>query len=43
MRRRGEIDELTGEHVQLDGGVSKALEVRQMRMKIEGRYAVQKI
>jgi hypothetical protein len=38
MGRRGEINALTGQHLQLLGSVAKPLEVRQVGMEIECRH-----
>lgn len=40
MRRRGQIDGLTSEHIQFLGRVSKPLEVGQVRMKVKRRYSI---
>jgi hypothetical protein len=42
MRRRGQVDWLTSQHVQLLGRLSEPLEVRQVRMKVERRNSIQK-
>ena len=41
MRRRRQIDMLAGEHVEFCLGLAQTLEMRQVRVEVESRDAVQ--
>jgi hypothetical protein len=43
MRRRGEVDTLSSQHVHFVSRSAEPLEMREVGMEIEGRHAIEKL